>query len=732
MSASAPQPMVLGKRVDDLVTLSKNRVLGQLGVRELGVLVDRFELIAIDAGTTLHALESDGFMYFVLEGHARARRGRLDLDPLGPSDHFGELALFGAHRRFVSIEALTPMRLARLARASYRSLTTSHTTIALRFVQALAESIADELARTTDDLALLVQERSVPRRAQVAIDIGVEIVMVPTGTAAATLRPVEALGSPVVAARHGHRPISLDGHLLADGRLEPTTLASADGREVVTRSLGLLLLEAAHRVAPGRVEGLGASITTGQTARLRGDRSDARALARAIEHEMRALVSRDVGFREELWSPHEASHQLTQQGWSDAASYLRTRREATVALASCGSLYALSTGPFLPRAGALAGLATLGVEALGDGLLLDFGSAMRDALPWRNEALARGLRDPIEMERMVARYDGEMAQAHRQWLGAMKASSIGELNEHCVAGRVGEIVRVAEGFHEKRIGQVADTIVQRSGVRVIAIAGPSSSGKTTFIRRLTVQLEASGVHPVYVSLDDYYLDHDKIAVDAAGERDYESLAALDHAAFKRDVSQLVAGSTVRMPRFDFRAGKSIPEGGLSLCLQKGDVLLVEGIHALAPSLFADAVDRAAVFGVFVQPVTTLALDPLTTIDPTDVRLLRRIVRDRHTRGYRAEENILRWDSVRAGEELNIFPHQPDADAVFDTSLVYELAVLKVWAERYLLEVAEEHPAYPTACRLRDLVDRFVAIDAEHVPPTSLLREFIGGSGFEKS
>jgi uridine kinase len=296
---------------------------------------------------------------------------------------------------------------------------------------------------------------------------------------------------------------------------------------------------------------------------------------------------------------------------------------------------------------------------------------------------------------------------------------------------VTQLIRVAEGFHEKRIGHIADEIAAaRERIRVISIAGPSSSGKTTFIKRLKVQLQIDGVNPVGISLDDYYVDREKTPRAPGGDWDFEALEALDLPLLQDHVRRLLAGEAVRTARYDFLTGLSHPEGGATIQLRAGDVLMLEGIHGLNPRLLGSIPRPGELFRIFIHPATTLPFDRLTRVSATDLRLLRRIVRDRHQRGYRAAENIVRWPSVQQGERDHIYPFQGEADAVFDASLIYEPAVLKVYAERYLLEVPQDHPAYATAHRLRYLVDRFVSIYPDHVPPTSLVREFIGGSGFE--
>jgi uridine kinase len=327
--------------------------------------------------------------------------------------------------------------------------------------------------------------------------------------------------------------------------------------------------------------------------------------------------------------------------------------------------------------------------------------------------------------------DGGMVREHQRWLQSLDLQSVGAFSERCIDGRVTQIIRVAEGFHEKQIGHVADQVAAaRERIRIISIAGPSSSGKTTFIKRLTVQLQINGVNPVALSLDDYYVDRERNPRDRRGEWDFEALEALDLPLLQDHVRRLLAGESIRTAHYDFKTGHSSPSGGPELRLHPGEVLMLEGIHGLNPRLL-DAIPRPGqLFRVFVHPATTLPFDRLTRVSATDLRLLRRIVRDRHHRGYRAADNIVRWPSVQAGEREHIYPFQGEADVIFDSSLVYEPAVLKIYAERYLLEVPPDHAAYPTAHRLRHLVERFVSIHPDHVPPTSLLREFIGGSGFE--
>jgi uridine kinase len=323
-----------------------------------------------------------------------------------------------------------------------------------------------------------------------------------------------------------------------------------------------------------------------------------------------------------------------------------------------------------------------------------------------------------------------MTEQQERWLETLGCTSVGVFNRACIDGQVSQLIRVSEGFQEKRIGQTADAIA--AGVdhlRVVCIAGPSSSGKTTFIQRLKVQLQVNGINPVGLSLDDYYVDRDLTPKDEKGELDFEAFEALRTDLLQDHLTRLMTGQAVKTARYSFPEGRSYPDGGREITLGPRDLMMLEGIHGLNPSLLA-GVPPDRVFRIFVCPLAQLPFDHLTRVHSSDVRLIRRIVRDRRHRGHNAAATIMRWPSVRAGEQKHIFPFQHHADEVFDSSLIYEPSVLRVYAERYLLEVPHSDPAYATAFRLLRLLDRFVAIYPNHVPPTSILREFMGGSGFE--
>jgi uridine kinase len=706
--------------------LSGNVLLAGLGAEDLRAFTEVLDEVRLESGATV-VREGDvgDAMYFVLEGVVELRRGELELSRLNAGAHLGELALFGLRRRAATAVACGPVCLARLSRAAFDSLVRERSELAVALLRSFVDRLGDQLVGMTDNVGTLLRKRSLPRRTQVSVRGQGGVRVVPTGTPVRELLPALENGHQLVAALLDNKAVSLETALGADCTLYPLTLGHREGREIFRNGVGLLLLEAARRLAPDVVVRLGAGFGEGRVVHMaRAWAGDAEATARALQSEMEAIVAEDLPFENELWSVDEARELFRERAWADAAALQRTRRSLHVKLVRCGGVYALESGPMVPSTGYLRGSR---VHAHPHGLFLEYGEPVSRSQPRREDA--RG--DVITQELTLPRFGGEMVLAHLRWLEAMGVHSAGAFNDLCISGQVSQVIRVAEGFHEKRLGRIADEIAARSDqVRVICIAGPSSSGKTTTIKRLTVQLEVNGLRPRSISLDDYYVDREKTPRDDAGEYDYESFDALRIDLLHSHLAKLLRGEAVHTARYDFKTGRSADDGGTEVRLEHGDVLLLEGIHGLNPQLLGDAVKPMQRFRIFIQPATALCFDRVSAMTPQDLRLLRRVVRDRHQRGLSAAENIARWDSVLRGEALHIFPFQTEADVIFDTSLVYEPSVLKVFADRYLLEVPEDHPSFPTAYRLRRLVDRFVTIYPDHVPPTSILREFIGGSGFE--
>ena len=322
----------------------------------------------------------------------------------------------------------------------------------------------------------------------------------------------------------------------------------------------------------------------------------------------------------------------------------------------------------------------------------------------------------------------DVFKEHHEWQNIIGLRTVGDLNDAVDKGFATDIINVNEALQEKKIARIADQIAARHDVKLVLLAGPSSSGKTTTCKRLSIQLLTCGLKPLQISLDDYFIDRDKTPLDANGEYDYESIHALDSALINEQFNALFKGEEIELPRYNFQTGKS-EKSGKRLKLAPNDIVVVEGIHALNPELTAQIPEQQK-FRVYVSALTTILLDEHNYIPTTDNRLLRRIIRDYKYRGVSAQESIHRWPSVRAGEERWIFPYQENADAMFNSAMLYELAVIKQQAEPLLEQVPENCEEYAEAHRLLKFLRYFHAISYRQLAPTSLLREFLGGSSFK--
>ena len=354
-----------------------------------------------------------------------------------------------------------------------------------------------------------------------------------------------------------------------------------------------------------------------------------------------------------------------------------------------------------------------GVEKYYDGLLL--------RLPSREHPDELG--ELIHQDKMFGIF-----KEHHRWQDIMNLRTIGDLNEVIDKGYAAQLIQVSEALQEKKIAQIADEIARKKGIKLVLIAGPSSSGKTTTCKRLSVQLAVNGIKPVGISLDDYFLDRDKTPLDEKGDYDFENLHALNLPLLNEQLSALFRGEEVELPRYDFPTGSS-QKSGKKLQLKEKEILVVEGIHALNPELTSE-IPNEQIFRVYASALTTILLDNHNYVPTTDNRLLRRIIRDHKYRAVSAQETIRRWPSVRAGENKWIFPFQENADAMFNTAMLFELAVIKSQAEPLLEAVPENCPEHAEAYRLLKFLRYIQPIPDTQIPPTSLLREFLGGSSFK--
>lgn len=603
----------------------------------------------------------------------------------------------------VTLHALTEVQLVVLSGASLDRLAAEYPHTALKIAAAATDALTQRLGHASATIEMLVSGRTRPLRTVLDIRVGDRIERIRSGTELGRILPATVAGDPVVAALVDGEHVSLNRPILAAARVEAVTLGSGLGRRTYRQSLCLLALEAAASLDPAPSLRIGASVGVAHIIDVEDPAGRSLSeLVEALEAKMREEVALERPFTVERLSPAEARTRFLDQGWVGTVRILDTWRGSTVPTVTCHRLTALEQSPLVPHAGHLI---HFDLTPHGGHLLLGFG-----ATPNAPSA--------------ATDYAHRMATEHEHWLEALGAVDVGAVNELCTGRELDQLISVSEGYHEKCIGQIADAVAGAAEpVRVICVSGPSSSGKTTLIRRLSTQLRVNGVTPIGLSLDDYFVDRNETVTDEEGNRDFEAFEALNIPLLTQHLTAIIAGDTVRTASYDFKSGESDPEGGPTITLAPRAVLLVEGIHGLNPRL--PVPDGPATFRIFCNPMTSLPIDPVTRVAASDVRLVRRIVRDRRHRGLSAADNIERWRSVRRGERLHIFPNLHRADAAINTSLVYEPAVLKVVAERYLLEVPRQHPSYTTARRLYHLLDRFVAIAPERVPANSLLREFIG-------
>ena len=427
-----------------------------------------------------------------------------------------------------------------------------------------------------------------------------------------------------------------------------------------------------------------------------------------IRHRMQALIDADLPIE-----MHKKPRAEVLEIFKDDESKKRLMESINTETLRYCSLVGYNDsfyGEVLPSTGKL-GL--FGIEMYANGMLL--------RVPDVNDPTKLG--KFIRQDKMF-----DVFMANHTWQKKMDIGNVGTLNKAIEAGYSTQLITVFEAMQEKNLSKIADDIVSRRDIRVILIAGPSSSGKTTTCKRLSIQLLVNGIKPFDISLDDYFLDRDETPKDENGENDYESLYALDLELFNNHLNALINGEEVELPRYNFKTGKR-EMSGKKKKLADNEVLLIEGIHALNPELTSQ-IPQQEIFRVYASALTSITLDDHNYIPTTDNRLLRRMVRDYKYRGATAEKTLAQWASVRRGEEKWIFPFQENADAVFNTALLFELAVLKPQAEPLLSSVTRDSPYYTEARRLMRFLRHIAPMSEEQIPPTSLLREFLGGSSFE--
>ena len=488
---------------------------------------------------------------------------------------------------------------------------------------------------------------------------------------------------------------------------------TSSGMRTYVRSLCFILCKAVEDLYPNGSIVLEHPISKGYYCRLKLDRTIGLDDIHRIKQRMKEIIAEDLPFVRYEKHTTEVVQLFQEKGMKDKARLLETSGNLYSYYYTLGNTIDYYYGSLLPSTGYIH---LFDLIKYYDGLLLQ--------VP--NRSNPDKLEEVLKQEKML-----EVFKEYRRWNQILGIGTVGDFNTACNAGYATELINVSEALQEKRISQIADEIFHRGQkghpVKLILISGPSSSGKTTFSKRLSVQLMANGLKPYPISLDDYFVNREDTPKDENGGYDYESLYALDLDFFNQQLQALLKGEEVELPRFNFTTGKR-EWSGKHLKVDDNMILILEGIHALNPEL-TPHIPTESKFKIYVSALTTILLDNHNYLPTTDNRLLRRIIRDYKYRGYSAEETISRWPSVRAGEEKWIFPYQENADVMFNSALLFELAIIKDYAEPILRKVPNNRPEYSEAYRLRKFLDYFVPLQDKELPPTSLLREFLGGSSF---
>ena len=486
-------------------------------------------------------------------------------------------------------------------------------------------------------------------------------------------------------------------------------MTSSSGSRAYTRSLFFVLCKAVQDIYPATDVVIDIPVSNGFYVDIRLGRPVVDEDVNFIRRRMQEIIDARMPIRRFTVPTEEAVALFQEKGDVEKVKLLKTSGAIYTTYYKIGDYVDYYYGTLLTNTSQLY---LFGLEKYYDGMLLRIPS----------------LKNPDVLGEMT-RQDKmfEIFKEHHRWQSILGIRTVGDFNQAIDANYSTGIINISEALQEKKIAKIAEEIASRKGVKLVLLAGPSSSGKTTSCKRLSIQLAVNGLKPLQISLDDYFVDREKTPKDASGEYDYESIYALDLDLINEQFNALFRGEEVELPKYDFQSGKS-KKSGNKLKMTDNNVLVVEGIHALNPELTAH-IPQEQIFRVYASALTTILLDNHNYIPTTDNRLLRRIIRDYKYRGVSAQETIHRWPSVRAGENKWIFPFQENADAMLNTAMLYELAVIKTQAEPLLQQVPENCEEYAEAYRLLKFLKYFKGIPYNNLPPTSLLREFLGGSSF---
>ena len=538
---------------------------------------------------------------------------------------------------------------------------------------------------------------------------------IPMGTSLLEIsRRLTAGAHPFLAAFVNNRVKELNYKIYTPVTIRFIDITSFAGIRVYQRTSWFILQKAVRDLYPGQTLHIRHSMgQSGFYCEIEGIDPLTRKAAAALEARMRAIVEADLPIRRSKILTEEVRARYAEQGYDDKIALLDTRPRLYSELYTLGDIPGYFYGSLAPSTGYIT---RFGIEPYYRGFYL--------ALPQRTSPDV--LHKHVSQEKMFGIF-----REYQSWVTLMGVPTIGAVNARALAGDAGGMIKIAEAFHERKFAEVADAIQEAHrtrGVRMVLISGPSSSGKTTSAKRLGIQLGVLGLRPVMISLDDYFVEREKTPLDENGQYDYEALEAIDLELFNDHLHRLLQGESVDIPRYDFITGRRT-QHDTPLTLDERSILIIEGIHGLNPRL-TPSVPDALKFKIYISCFTSVAMDNLSRIATTDNRLLRRLTRDYRQRGSDALQTLSRWASVRRGEERHIFPYQENADVMLNSSLFYEISVLRPFAEKILREVPDTVPEYDEARRMLKFLDNFIPIPPDEIPPTSILREFIGGSSFK--
>lgn len=517
-----------------------------------------------------------------------------------------------------------------------------------------------------------------------------------------------------VSAKVNNKVESLDFRVYYNKDIEFLDITSSSGMRTYVRSLFFILVKAVEELYPQGSISLEHPISKGYFCKLHIDRTIGLDDVQRIKQKMQEIIAADIPYTRTESHTEEVVRLFEKRGMMDKARLLDTYGQLYSYYYQLGDTVDCYYSSLVPSTGYIR---LFDIVKYYDGLLL--------RIPSRENPTK--LEEVVKQEKML-----EVFQEYHRWNQILGISTVGDLNVACNHGHATDLINVSEALQEKKIAQIADEITHRNQdgkrVKLVLISGPSSSGKTTFSKRLSIQLMTNGLKPYPISLDDYFVNRNDTPLDENGKHDFESLYAVDLPFFEEQLTTLLNGGEVELPRYNFTTGKR-EMSGKKLRIDEHMILIIEGIHALNPAL-TPHIPNENKYKVYVSALTTILLDNHNYIPTTDNRLLRRIIRDYKYRNYSGEETIARWPSVRAGEEKWIFPYQENADAMFNSALLFELAVLKDYVEPVLRKVPNRCPEYSEAHRLLRFLNYFVSVQDKELPPTSLLREFLGGSSFQ--